>query len=516
MSGSGLAAGSDGGPPGIWPTRRDEPASIGATDDRAVPNESKGGPDTEGRAMTLEAGATADTALTPEPASGSVEGEQASPVPMGGDALLRDGDDARLLRRTRIRLVMWSGGITLAVLLLLGATLFAAVRATLEGDSVAQLRDRADAIGRMLGQLPANADVSGSPELRTAQFGSVTVPVIVGPDGAVYAARSIAGAVATLGLPVEAGVTAARVSGSIDVRSTTVGGVPVRVLSEPVTRDGATFVVQVVGDRTVESQTLASLLFVLGIGGFLALAFAVGGGWLYAERALVPIRESLRRQRAFAADASHELRTPLAVIRGNLEYLERHPDARVAELQPAMDDMTAEVDELTRLVDDLLLLARADSGVIEMAREPLDLADVATTALGALAPVAEARSVRLTLDAQPASVVGDPGRLRQVVTILVDNAIRHSPPGGEVFVGVAPVGKEALLRVDDEGPGIREEDRAHLFERFWRASDAPTGGVGLGLSIAAWLVGRHHGSIDGASRPDGRGARFEVRLPLAT
>jgi signal transduction histidine kinase len=434
---------------------------------------------------------------------------------LGERAVTINADDARLLRRTRIRLVLWSGGITLAVLVLLGTTLFAAVRATLENDSVAQLRQRADAIGRMLGQLPADADVSGSPELRTAQFGSVTVPVIVGPDNAVYADRAIAGAVNTLGLPFEAGVAAARASGTIDVLSTTLDGVPVRVLSEPVVRAGATYVVQVVGDRTVESQTLASLLSVLGIGGLLALGFAVGGGWLYAERALVPIRESIRRQRAFAADASHELRTPLAVIRGNLEYLSRHPDAKVAEMQPAVDDMTAEVDDLTRLVDDLLLLARADSGAIEVTHEPVDLADVATTALGTLAPLAEERSVRLNLDALPAAVSGDPGRLRQVVTILVDNAIRHSPPGTDVFVGVAPVGHEALLRVDDEGPGIREEDRPHLFERFWRASDAPSGGVGLGLSIAAWIVGRHRGIIDGATRPDGRGARFEVRLPLA-
>ena len=433
---------------------------------------------------------------------------------LGERAITVNSDDARLLRRTRIRLVLWSGGITLVVLVLLGTALFAAVRASLENDSIAQLRGRAALVGHVYGQLPADADPSGSPELR-ASFGggnSGTVWLVVRPDNLVFAQRT------TLdipGLPIGAGVNAVRSGSQEDIRSTMLGDVPVRVLSEPVTVGGATFVIQVVGDRTAEAKTLALLLGVLGIGGLLALALAVGGGWLYAERALVPIRESLRRQREFAADASHELRTPLAVIRGNLEYLGRHPDAKVAEMRPAVDDMTAEVDDLTRLVEDLLLLARADSGAIEVAHEPVDLADIAATALGALAPLAEERSVRLNLDALPASVAGDPGRLRQVVTILVDNAIRHSPPGGDVFVGVAPVGREALLRVDDEGPGIRDEDRPHLFERFWRASDAPTGGVGLGLSIAAWIVNRHHGTIDGAMRPDGAGARFEVRLPLA-
>ena len=442
--------------------------------------------------------------------------EAAPAGPMLGErAIVINADDSRLLRRTRIRLVMWSGGITLAVLVLLGVTLFATVRTSLEGDSIAQLQERADAASRILGQLPAGGDASGSSELRFGLFGggnSGTIPLIVRPDNVVLAqSRSV---VTDMGLPVEAGVTAAR-SGSVDIRSTMLGDVPVRVLSEPIPVNGATWVVQVVGDRSAEAKTLSLLLGVLGIGGLLALGFAVGGGWLYAERALVPIRESIRRQREFAADASHELRTPLAVLRGNLEYLGRHPDATVAELRPAVDDMTAEVDDLTRLVDDLLLLARADSGAIEVAHEPVDLADIATGALGAVTSLAEARSVRLNLDALPAAVSGDSGRLRQVVTILVDNAIRHSPPGGDVFFGVAPVGREALLRVDDEGPGVREEDRAHLFERFWRASDAPTGGVGLGLSIAAWIVGRHHGTIDGATRPDGRGARFEVRLPLA-
>jgi two-component system, OmpR family, sensor histidine kinase CiaH len=481
----------DGGPPtgGAWPAA--------------------GGWPSADEARSPAAGATTDP-ITVEPAAPYAAGN----ATLGERAISINPDDARLLRRTRLRLVMWSGGITLVVLVLLGTALFAAVRASLENDSIAQLRQRATVVGRVYGQLPADTDPSGSPELR-ASFGggnSGTVWLIVRPDNAVFAQRT------TLdipGLPIASGVNAVRSGSQEDIRSTMLGDVPVRVLTEPVTVAGATYVIQVVGDRTAEAKTLALLLGILGIGGLLALALAVGGGWIYAERALVPIRESLRRQREFAADASHELRTPLAVIRGNLEYLGRHPDSKVAEMLPAVDDMTAEVDDLTRLVEDLLLLARADSGAIEVALEPVDLADIATTALGALAPLAEERSVHLNLDALPAAVSGDPGRLRQVVTILVDNAIRHSPAGGHVFVGVTPVGREALLRVDDEGPGIRDEDRPHLFERFWRASDAPTGGVGLGLSIAAWIVNRHRGTIDGAMRPDGAGARFEVHLPLA-
>ena len=227
----------------------------------------------------------------------------------------------------------------------------------------------------------------------------------------------------------------------------------------------------------------------------------------------MPIRESLRRQREFAADASHELRTPLAVVRGNLEHLQRHPDQTVATLHESVDDARATVDHMTDLVESLLLLARADSGVVELERIPVDLADVAAAALDGLGTLARQREVHLVLDGAPATLEGDPVRLRQLVTILADNAIRHSPPGTAVEVAVATSGRQAELTVDDAGPGVRPEDRAHVFERFWRAADAPPGGVGLGLAIAAWIVRRHGGTIAVESSP-AEGARFHVTLPL--
>ncbi len=193
--------------------------------------------------------------------------------------------------------------------------------------------------------------------------------------------------------------------------------------------------------------------------------------------------------------------------------LERNPDRTVASLHETVHDAKAEVDHMTDLVDSLLLLARADSGVLELERVPVDLSDVAASALGGLDPLAREREVPLVLDASPALVEGDPTRLRQLVTILADNAVRHSPPGGRVAVAVRTEGRRAELTVDDAGPGIRPEDGPHLFERFWRAPDAPEGGVGLGLSIAAWIAEHHGGSITAGSSPAG-GARFTVSLPL--
>jgi signal transduction histidine kinase len=258
---------------------------------------------------------------------------------------------------------------------------------------------------------------------------------------------------------------------------------------------------------------------VLLVGGAVVVLVALGFCAIYARRALIPIRESLaaqhqalQRQREFAADASHELRTPLTVVRSSLEFVRRHRDEPVSSVEPALDDVDAEVARLTTLVDDLLLLARSDSGSVPLDRQPLDLGDVAADAASKMAKPAGAKDVRVVVDPEPAMVEGDPARLRQLVMILVDNAIRHSPAGGEVRVAVRHNGHAAYLDVQDQGRGVRPEDMPHVFDRFWRASGAPSGGTGLGLAIAKWIVDRHRGLITVSNREEG-GAQFRVQLP---
>ena len=280
-----------------------------------------------------------------------------------------------------------------------------------------------------------------------------------------------------------------------------------------------TFTVQVLQDRTAEVRTLQVMLAVLLAGGLIVVLVAFGFGAVYARRALVPIRESLanqrtalRRQREFAADASHELRTPLTVIRSSVDYLKRHAGEPVYTVGTALEDIDEEVGHMTSIVQDLLLLARSDSGAVELEQVPVDLGDVAADGAQALGKPATDRGVRVEVDPQPAVVSGDPARLRQLVMILVDNAIRHSPADGRVGVQVRPDVGGAMLTVEDDGPGIRPEDLPHLFERFYRAHGAPGGGTGLGLAIAAWIVDRHGGNIEVANRAEG-GARFVVHLP---
>ncbi len=251
-----------------------------------------------------------------------------------------------------------------------------------------------------------------------------------------------------------------------------------RVLTVGVTaqQDGNTYYLQVLQDRSTEVETLQALLTVLLVGGVIVVAVAVVFGWLYAQRALVPIRDSfgaqrtaLRRQREFAADASHELRTPLTVIRSSLEHVFRHEDRPVAESREALDDIDAEVSHLTAMVDDLLLLARSDSGAVALERMPMDLGDVAFDAASALGRMAAARDVHVQVDPEPAMLDGDPARLRQLVTILVDNAVRHSPRGG---VGD---GHRAVARA--RSPGSRWPTRARACaRRTWRTSSTASGG----------------------------------------
>jgi signal transduction histidine kinase len=429
--------------------------------------------------------------------------------------------DARLLRGVRWRLVAWSGGSTLLVLVVLGIALYLSVASSLQATGVASLDQRAgNIIAFNSGQRP-----DGDDDPTAFIFGDSTFPIIIRPDGSAIGPR---GFPMPIGLPDTGAAAAADAAPSgRDLRLSTItvqlGGkvaaVPVRQLTVAAQSTAGRYHVQVVQDRTAEVRTLESLILVLVLGGLVVILVAVGFGALYASRALVPIRESLagqraslRRQREFAADASHELRTPLTVIRSSVEHLRRHGDEPVASVGDALVDIDAEVEHLTTLVDDLLLLARSDSGAVTLDRVPLHLDDIAADAAAALAQPAAAARVTLAVDPEPTAAVGDPARLRQLVMILIDNAIRHSPPDTTITIVVRPAATGATLAVEDAGPGVAPEDRLRVFDRFWRAPGAPAGGTGLGLAIAKWIAEHHDGTIS-VDRSGAGGARFEVRLP---
>jgi two-component system sensor histidine kinase CiaH len=442
----------------------------------------------------------------------SARGKSAEPV-----------SDAALVRRVRRRLLLWSGGSTLVVLIVLGFMLYGAVANSLATAGTDQLRERA--------QMIAAATARAAPPTFQSPFGIARTPgdpgVLIGgaTSGTIAFVTTVNGDVLggspslTFNTPVgslidNGDIAEAAATGREVVGEQNVAGASWRVLTIPVAAPQGTLVVQVVGDRAAEQRTLTVVLAVLVGGGLAALGASLVVGRLYADHALVPIREAMRRQREFAADASHELRTPLAVVKGSVADLRRHPHEPVGAVGTAVDDIEAGADRIAAMVDDLLVLARADSGAAELEATETDLGDLTIDAVGSLAGLAAACGVELEVDAEPVPLVADPGRLHQLVVILVDNAIRHAAATGgrRVQVAARGVDERAVLTVDDDGAGIRPDDLPHVFDRFWRAADAPEGGTGLGLSIAQWVTDAHRGSIDASNRPAG-GARFEVRLP---
>lgn len=319
------------------------------------------------------------------------------------------------------------------------------------------------------------------------------------------------------GLPIIPGVNQA-LNGTIDTRSVSIGELgSIRVMTIPVTEDsqivGAVQVVRSLREHDAELN-LVRWMTVLGAG--LGVIIAVPAGLFLSRRAKRPINAAFEQQRMFVADASHELRTPLTLIRANAELAQMDPTARIDAVMPELHGILDEVDRTDRLVDDLLMLARADAGHLELLREPQDLARVVATAVESMQPLAATRNVRLGFPATgTCPALADGERIKQVVRILVDNALKHTPPGGTVDVGIGCAGSEAAITVRDTGSGIAEEDLPRVFDRFYRVDKARSrsmGGTGLGLSIAKAIVEAHGGRISVTSR-EGEGTLASFVVP---
>jgi len=217
---------------------------------------------------------------------------------------------------------------------------------------------------------------------------------------------------------------------------------------------------------------------------------------------------TLTRQREFVADASHELRTPLTSVLANLELL---LESSEGEQREAAASALRSSRRMRRLVADLLLLARADAGRVS-AHEPVDVSSVVTDAAAELEPVAGDHEI--SVSAPPGMVVdGARDELHRLILNLMENALRHTDPGTAVEAQVERQDGYVILAVEDDGPGIPDELRDKVFERFFRGSSDRGGSSGLGLSIVRAVTESHHGTVGLEPPLDGRGARFVVRLP---
>jgi heavy metal sensor kinase len=226
--------------------------------------------------------------------------------------------------------------------------------------------------------------------------------------------------------------------------------------------------------------------------------------------------QSFEGMRRFVADASHELRTPISVIRGEADVAlsaERTPEEYRESLAVILDESR----RISRLVDDLLNLARADAGKVNLQPRDLYLNELLTDCCRSAQPLAGVRRIAIECrSGEDLPYRGDEDLLRRLVMNLLDNAIRYTPPGGRISAEVKPNGTAVRLRVSDTGVGIAPEDAAHIFERFYRAGESRSredGGFGLGLAIVKWIAELHRGTVECASRL-GRGSTFTVTLPI--
>jgi heavy metal sensor kinase len=349
------------------------------------------------------------------------------------------------------------------------------------------------------------------------------------------------------------------------VRSRRIDGRPFRFVFQKLQVNGHVYTVEmgVPADDAVETLHLfRSYLLMFAP---LLLLMAAGGGYWLSRRALSPVDALVRTARAvsgtnlssrlqkvetgdelqrlsdtlnemldriesafqritqFTADASHELRTPVSLIRTEAELALRRSRGE-AEYKESLRHILLEAERTTALIEQLLSMARADSGRETLHLEPVDLRQTLRSVVDGWQQVASIRDLQFSasldvppcLDAPDFSVMGDETLLRRLADILLDNAFKYTPSPGSVHLSLEPQGESAVIKVQDSGVGIAEEEQSKIFERFYRVDKARSraqGGAGLGLAIAQWIVTQHGGSIRVESQP-GQGATFHVELPM--
>ncbi len=247
---------------------------------------------------------------------------------------------------------------------------------------------------------------------------------------------------------------------------------------------------------------------------FLALILVAAGGFVLVRKSTEPIERSFEFMRRFMADAAHELRTPITILRTRAEIAlqqSRDSDNYVSALR----GVEAEARRLGSIVDSLLVLARADAGERQIEKERIFLDDIAIDAAGAARIVARQKHVDITVDDfEEAPIEGDSSLIRQLVMIVLDNAVKFTDPGGQVHVSVSMQEGAPTFSVDDTGIGIKQEELSRVFQRFFRGETARsrTEGAGLGLSIASWIAREHGAHISLKSEP-GKGTKVVVTFP---
>ncbi len=415
------------------------------------------------------------------------------------------------LARLRLRLTLWYAGIFLSILGLLGAGLFLAVRHRMSQQLDASLRAATGALiqaarireaerARATGLVADAVDELHIPDRSLYLFAAGATPIK--PDTAAGWVRDAA--------------REAELRGQADRDFETPHDHVVRLYAERFAgADGRPYVAAAVADRLELEDEYASLIKAFAAAALAALLLAAGGGYLLVRQASAPIERAMEEMRRFMADAAHELRTPITILRARADVALAEPR------EPSRDAATLaavarEAAHLGGIAADLLTLARADAGDRPVARQPLYLDDAAAAAVDTAQALAQSKQVALQVGSfDEAKISGDPDLVRQLLVIVLDNAIKFTPAGGCVRLDVSTHDGRAAAVVTDTGIGIPPDQLPHVFERFYRGEPArrTADGAGLGLAIARWIADVHEARIDIES-PPGAGTRVTLTFPL--
>jgi two-component system OmpR family sensor kinase len=457
----------------------------------------------------------------------------------------------------RLRLTLLYSGLLALTLIILGVVLVATISRVTLGTIENALKEEARTLIYSRSFRPDLDHDSPAPRPIAAP---TTYLQARGPDGTILSRTSNLG---NFELPIDNNRLAAQ-NGEAWTEVVSTDNGRLFILNQPIVIRGQfAGVVQFARSLAEQDESLATLRNTLIIGSLLVVVLAFIIGWVLSGAALRPIQritdtahvigvqhdfdrrvdyhgpsdevgqlattfngmlhelqgayrqteQALQSQRRMVADASHELRTPLTTIRGNLGLLQRQPPISAEDQAAVMVDVVDETDRLIRLVNDLLVLARSDTGR-PLRNEPILLAPLIDDVCRQAGLLGAERTIEC--EAVPdVTVIGDRDAIKQVLLILLDNALKYTPTGGAITLGAAVADRAAALRVRDTGPGITPAALPHIFERFYRSDESRTGsGAGLGLAIAKELIEAQHGEITVTSEI-GKGSTFTITLPLA-
>jgi len=452
------------------------------------------------------------------------------------------------LRSVGARLTLWYTAAFTAAAIVLGVAIWFAVQQSLYRAIDDGLRDRVEGIGRFIEDHKSRLLLDEVKEEFRAH--GDLFQVIDDEGRAVHRGTALEGAELA---PLDADNVGR-------FANATVRGQPLRVLSRLVAIDGRAYTIQAAAPLNNLEDALHAAAWHLVPAIPVALLVAAAGGYWLSRRALAPVdritqtarlitadslskrlevaptgdelerlsrtlnemiarlENAFQRITRFTADASHELRTPLAVMRTTAEVALRAPQP-LEEQREALEQIVAEIERMSHLVENLLLIAKADSGAADLKKRRIDIVEAVREACSEASVLARVKGLRFEAQLPDATlwVHGDRDALRRLFLILLDNAVKYTPTGGSLAVVVSARDGHVLGTVRDSGIGIAREDLPHVFARFYRADRARSradGGAGLGLAIGRWIAEVHGGRLSVESEPQ-RGSSFHVELPNA-